>query len=415
MKNKKDLGIYIHIPFCKQKCIYCDFLSGRADDSTKESYVKALLNEIKNIANIYKATIDDYKVRTVFFGGGTPSVINADYIKEIMECLYNTFDVSKNAEITIECNPGTLDKVKADTYKSCGINRISFGLQSTDNNELKMLGRIHTFEKFKESLSIARQAGFDNINVDIMSALPGQTYASYKRTLENVIACDVEHISAYSLIVEENTPLYDKLDTDYQPLPDEDTEREMYYCTEQLLGNAGFNHYEISNYAKPNYECKHNLSYWERTDYLGFGIGAASLFEEIRHTNIADRDKYIRLNRCELDFIQGDYNILNKSDMDNVDVKKCSINYYKSELWEEESLLSVGEQMEEFMFLGLRKLKGIEKSEFKLCFGVDIYEVYGEVIEQNVNKGLLTDKGDRICLTDRGIDISNTVMADFMI
>ena len=387
-----------------QKCVYCDFLSAPAGEDVKRKYIEALICEINITCGLYNDRLSGYQVKTIFFGGGTPSAVKPEYIRDIMKCLNEHFDIAEGAEVTIECNPGTLDINKADIYRECGINRISFGLQSADNTELKMLGRIHTFEQFKESLSIAEKAGFDNINVDIMSALPGQTMESYKRTVEKVLECNVKHISAYSLIVEEGTPLYDRLDTDYPELPDEDTERQMYYYTQDSLASAGYVHYEISNYARPGYECRHNISYWERTDYLGFGIGAASLFEEIRHTNITDINMYI--DKCGGMINAG-------SCMDN---NVTAGNYNRLyEIYDDIQKLSLNDRMEEFMFLGLRKIGGISKAEFEKTFSKNIADVYGKVIQENVLNGLLVDDGDVIKLTDRGVDISNVVMADFLL
>lgn len=387
-----------------QKCVYCDFLSAPAGEDVKRKYIEALICEINITCGLYNDRLSGYQVKTIFFGGGTPSAVKPEYIRDIMKCLNEHFDIAEGAEVTIECNPGTLDINKADIYRECGINRISFGLQSADNTELKMLGRIHTFEQFKESLSIVEKAGFDNINVDIMSALPGQTMESYKRTVEKVLECNVKHISAYSLIVEDGTPLYDRLDTDYPELPDEDTERQMYYYTQDSLASAGYVHYEISNYARPGYECRHNISYWERTDYLGFGIGAASLFEEIRHTNITDINMYI--DKCGGMINAG-------SCMDN---NVTAGNYNRLyEIYDDIQKLSLNDRMEEFMFLGLRKIGGISKAEFEKTFSKNIADVYGKVIEENILNGLLVDDGDVIKLTDRGVDISNVVMADFLL
>lgn len=387
-----------------QKCVYCDFLSAPAGEDVKRKYIEALICEINITCGLYNDRLSDYQVKTIFFGGGTPSAVMPEYIRDIMKCLNEHFDISEGAEVTIECNPGTLDINKADIYRECGINRISFGLQSADNTELKMLGRIHTFEQFKESLSIAEKAGFDNINVDIMSALPGQTMESYKRTVEKVLECNVKHISAYSLIVEEGTPLYDRLDTDYPELPDEDTERQMYYYTQDRLASAGYVQYEISNYARPGYECRHNVSYWERTDYLGFGIGAASLFEEIRHTNISDINRYI--DKLSV--------ILKENHCVHADV--IADNYNKLyEIYDDIQTLSLSDRMEEFMFLGLRKIGGISKAGFEKAFSKNITDVYGKVIEENVLNGLLVDDGDIVRLTDRGVDISNVVMAEFLL
>ena len=237
-----------------QKCIYCDFLSAPADDKTKSSYVKALINEIA----LSEAGLDK-NVTSIFIGGGTPSAINAEYIKDILEAVKQRYRVDGNAEITIECNPGTINSEKAYIYREAGINRISFGLQSTDDKELRMLGRIHTFEQFKNSLAIARNAGFTNINIDLMSALPGQTIESFTRVLKEAVSLNTEHISVYSLIIEEGTRLYDNIDN-YPDIPDDDDDRKMYALTKEILGQAGYERYEISNYAKAGYECKHNLS-----------------------------------------------------------------------------------------------------------------------------------------------------------
>ena len=380
--NEKYLGIYVHIPFCIKKCVYCDFLSGPADDSVKERYIDTLCREIRDTAKQIDGKAED--VRSIFFGGGTPSAIKAELIEKVMHQLRESFTINQEAEISIECNPGTLDREKADIYRRCGINRISFGLQSAHDDESKMLGRIHTFAEFKESILIAREAGFGNINVDLMSALPGQTIEKYQSTLEKVLTCNPEHISAYSLIIEERTYLHDHLMKEYPKLPDEDTEREMYYLTERVLADAGYEHYEISNFAKPGKECRHNLSYWERKNYLGFGIGAASLFHENRYTNTTQMKDY--LNYRQLSEVNGDRQVLVKE-----------------------------EQMEEFMFLGLRKIQGINLDEFSYEFSMNIEDVYKEVIDENRKLGLLEMTGNCLKLTGRGIDVSNVVMSDFLL
>ena len=279
--NEKRGGIYIHIPFCVRKCAYCDFLSAPADEKTQAEYVKALQTEIYQTAKLLSE--NPYTVDTVFFGGGTPSILAPGHVKALADTLRESFPFAENAEITIECNPGTLDEEKAAVYRQAGINRISFGLQSANNRELKMLGRIHTMEEFVKSYETARAAGFDNINIDLMSALPGQTFESFLHTLDTVLALKPEHISMYSLILEEGTALYEHLDR-YPALPDEDTEREMYDTACLRLADNGYHQYEISNFAKEGKACRHNLSYWERKNYLGFGTGAASLLCEQRYT-----------------------------------------------------------------------------------------------------------------------------------
>lgn len=454
MKNKNELGIYIHIPFCVHKCIYCDFLSSSADVHTRKQYVRALINEIyltregkcanKLIKNVlqgdntsyedmeeqavngltsdcalydtvcmadYEKTImqedisgcvDDIKsenghiVTSIFIGGGTPSAIDAEDISDILDAVRKNYNVSDKAEITIECNPGTMDKKKAVIYRKAGINRISFGLQSTDNNELRMLGRIHTYEQFMESYKIAREAGFDNINIDLMSALPGQTMESFKAVLEKALSLGAEHISVYSLIVEEGTRLSDNIDS-FPPIPSDDEDRQMYYMTKEMLSSYGYEQYEISNYAQKGYECKHNLKYWERCDYLGFGIGAASLYGGRRYTNISDIGRY-------MDVLAEITNALDKS--------------YVNELLQirtDMEELSKEDEMSEYMFLGLRKTKGIDITDFKEEFGTDIKDIFGEAIEDNIARGLLIHDGNCLYLSKRGIDISNTVMSDFIL
>lgn len=454
MKNKNELGIYIHIPFCVHKCIYCDFLSSPADVHTRKQYVRALINEIyltregkcanKLIKNVlqgdntsyedmeeqavngltsdyalydtvcmadYEKTImqedisgcvDDIKsenghiVTSIFIGGGTPSAIDAEDISDILDAVRKNYNVSDKAEITIECNPGTMDKKKAVIYRKAGINRISFGLQSTDNNELRMLGRIHTYEHFMESYKIAREAGFDNINIDLMSALPGQTMESFKAVLEKALSLGAEHISVYSLIVEEGTRLSDNIDS-FPPIPSDDEDRQMYYMTKEMLSSYGYEQYEISNYAQKGYECKHNLKYWERCDYLGFGIGAASLYGGRRYTNISDIGRY-------MDVLAEITNALDKS--------------YVNELLQirtDMEELSKEDEMSEYMFLGLRKTKGIDITDFKEEFGTDIKDIFGEAIEDNIARGLLIHDGNCLYLSKRGIDISNTVMSDFIL
>lgn len=454
MKNKNELGIYIHIPFCVHKCIYCDFLSSPADVHTRKQYVRALINEIyltregkcanKLIKNVlqgdntsyedmeeqavngltsdyalydtvcmadYEKTImqedisgcvDDIKsenghiVTSIFIGGGTPSAIDAEDISDILDAVRNNYNVSDKAEITIECNPGTMDKKKAAIYRKAGINRISFGLQSTDNNELRMLGRIHTYEQFMESYKIAREAGFDNINIDLMSALPGQTMESFKAVLEKALSLGAEHISVYSLIVEEGTRLSDNIDS-FPQIPSDDEDRQMYYMTKEMLSSYGYEQYEISNYAQKGYECKHNLKYWERCDYLGFGIGAASLYGGRRYTNISDIGRY-------MDVLAEITNALDKS--------------YVNELLQirtDMEELSKEDEMSEYMFLGLRKTKGIDITDFKEEFGTDIKDIFGEAIEDNIARGLLIHDGNCLYLSKRGIDISNTVMSDFIL
>ena len=380
---KGQKGIYIHIPFCISKCIYCDFCSAPADEDIKEQYVSALCREIRQAGIEAEQKGENRTASTVFFGGGTPSILRSAQIVEIMNAVREAFRLTDDAEITMECNPGTLTKEKLRTYRYAGVNRLSIGLQSTNNRDLKNLGRIHTYEQFEESYIEARLAGFDNINVDIMSAIPGQTPEKYAENLRKVVALKTEHISAYSLIVEENTPLYDMVErTHGRILPSEEDDRRMYAMTKEILGEAGYNRYEISNYAKPGYECRHNCFYWNRTEYLGFGLAAASLSGNRRYTNTSDMAFYLANpihNRAE------------------------------------EQILTVEDEMEEYMFLGLRMTKGVDKTEFARLFGKNYDEVYGDITRRHIEQGLMAAEGSRLYLTDIGIDISNTVMADYIL
>lgn len=401
----KKLGIYIHIPFCVRKCDYCDFLSAPSDEDTMERYVKALEKEIK----FSREKMKEYLVDTVFIGGGTPSILDAKLIHRIMEVLKNNCNLSQESEITIECNPGTVTEEKLILYKNAGINRLSFGLQSTKDEELKSIGRIHNYAQFLESYRMARICGFDNINVDLMSALPGQNEQSYKETLEKIIGLNPEHISAYSLIVEEGTALKKRVESagaiGKKILPDEEEERKMYYMTKKLLGKAGYDRYEISNYAKPGYECRHNMGYWKRKEYLGFGIGAASLHKEERYNNVTDINLYMDK------LLKVDVSHINPADNS---CGRVSERYIMDAIEENRQKLSVEEQMEEFMFLGLRMMEGVLTKVFEEKFGKKYEEVYGQISDKLMEQGLLEQDGDYIRLTERGIDISNYVMSEFL-
>lgn len=380
MNRTYEKGIYIHIPFCVHKCIYCDFLSAPADDDVKYAYTKALINEIRNTAD---RQVKD-KITSIFFGGGTPSVLPDCCIADILMAVRDCFDISDDAEITMECNPGTVNESRLSEYRAAGVNRLSFGLQSADNNELKMLGRIHTFEQFVESFRLARKAGFNNINVDLMSAIPGQTEATLENTFDKVMALQPEHISVYSLILEDGTYLADNIDK-FPPVPDEDEDRRMYHMTNERLHSAGYERYEISNYSRKGFECRHNLLYWNRGEYYGFGCSAAGFIGNERYSDIRDVKKYIELNG---------------------DIEKLHENI---------EILTKEDAIEEFMFLGLRKMAGVDVMDFQRRFGVPIENVYAKEIEHNVDKGLLIRQGDMLKLTEYGIDICNTVMSDFIL
>lgn len=382
MKTDGEFEIYIHIPFCVRKCRYCDFLSFPASDDVIDKYVDALLKEIRS------KSIKGAEVSTVFIGGGTPSILTPEHIGDIMWELKSSFRLKENAEVTIEANPGTINEDKADAYIRNGINRVSIGLQSSQDVELQKLGRIHSWQDFLDSYNILRNAGIKNINVDIMSGLPLQSAYHYEETLSEVCELQPEHISAYSLIIEENTPFYgmynDKDGKLKNELPDEEEERKQYYLTKSKLSQYGYKRYEISNYAKEGYECRHNTGYWKRTPYLGFGIGAASLYNEIRFNNIKDIECYIS-NSNRKDFIT-----------ENI------------------QQLTVKERMEEYMFLGMRMAEGVSKSKFRQIFGKDIEEVYGEVIAKYEGYGMVKNAGGRVLLTDKGIDVSNVIFSEFL-
>lgn len=416
----RELEIYIHIPFCVRKCAYCDFLSAPAGEEEQRAYVQALKREIKNFQDKR-----EYRVSTVFFGGGTPSVLPHSQMGELLELLRQEFVLEPDAEISVECNPGTVSREKLAAYRRAGVNRLSFGLQSADNEELRTLGRIHTWEDFLESYQAARMEGFANINVDLMSALPGQTAASWEQTLLRVLELQPEHISAYSLIVEEGTPFYGKYQEDVllrdrgecpRYLPSEEEERKMYCRTRELLGAAGLQRYEISNYALPGRECRHNIGYWRGTEYAGFGLGASSF--------LAVRESDISRNTA----VSGSAHEKETAGAAEDSWNGCTLRYVRRRNPEdmqpylagdfsgrEEELLSMGDRMEEFMFLGLRMTEGVSEHEFYGRFGKNIYEVYGDVLEKMQGLGLLWREKGRIALTDRGTDVSNMVMAEFLL
>ncbi len=373
MKNKSQ-EIYVHIPFCERKCAYCDFVSFVRDDSVKEAYFKRLKEQIERKAEF----TGDLPVDSVFFGGGTPSAVNPKLVFDVMETLRKCYSVSPEAEITIETNPNSISAEKLNIYKAAEINRISIGLQSANNNELKTLSRLHTYEEFLKAYDIAHSTGFTNINIDLMSALPGQTRESYAETLKKVAALKPKHISAYSLIIEEGTPFYEKFSSG-EGLPDEDTEREMYYDTKRILNEAGYERYEISNYSIPGFECRHNIGYWTRKPYVGFGIAAASLVGNSR----------FQMNNNLSSFLNGDFS-------------------------EEEEKLEIDDRMAEFMFLGLRMVNGVSKKEFEDIFLIPPEKVYGKVLKKLTSEKLIVCD-ERIYLTEKGLDLANVCMAEFLL
>ena len=372
----RTLELYIHIPFCVKKCDYCDFLSAPSGLEVQTAYIQSLLREIDAVKEGKGRSVS-----SVFIGGGTPSVLDERFIGEILNKIKNKFPILDDAEITIEVNPGTADRRKFESYREYGINRLSIGLQSPDDRELEMLGRIHNYRQFLETYKTAREAGFDNINIDLMSAIPDQSYEGWISNLRTVAELKPEHVSAYSLIIEEGTPFA----TRKLNLPDEDTEYNMYEATAQILREYGFEQYEISNYAKKGMECRHNIGYWIRQDYLGFGLGASSLYGKERFTNTRDMKIYLADSRNP------------------------------EKIREKEPILTREDEMAEFMFLGLRMTDGISKADFEQRFGCVIESVYGGVLRKYKSMGLLLEGDGRIFLSRKGIHVSNAVMAEFLL
>lgn len=448
---KQNLSLYLHIPFCVRKCLYCDFLSGPQSADVQEQYVEALCREIQETSPEYR----EFQVVSVFIGGGTPSVLQPEQTVRIMETVKHCFVLTDTCEISMEMNPGTVTPEKMRAYYACGINRISIGLQSANDKELKALGRIHTYADFLKAYEMAVEAGFTNINVDLMSAIPEQTMDSYQETLQKVLALQPQpaHISAYSLIVEEGTPFYEQ----ELNLPDEDTERRMYEITDDILRKAGYHRYEISNYAKEGKECFHNKVYWQRGNYLGLGIGSASLIRNVRFHNVRDILSYVNLMRggneqssvrkgnIEKDCVEESNtgkNNIEKNDMEsgNAACSDKNMNERLKKIREEVQELPVEEQMEEFMFLGLRMMEGVSERKFYENFGRRFEEVFPGVIEKHEKLGLLEVTGEEegkmreesgamekcqenqqgkpfvhLRLTSHGIDVSNQVFVDFML
>lgn len=376
------MGVYIHIPFCKQKCVYCDFLSFECEDvQATDRYVEALLCETEAKGKEYPG----YKVDTVFIGGGTPSILPADQIGRMMAKVRDIFAVCEDAEITIETNPGTLTVAKLAAYRAAGINRLSMGVQSFDDEILKRIGRIHTEEEARQSFHAARKAGFDNINIDLMFSVPGHSREKWHKTLQQAIAVNPEHISFYSLQLEEGTPLFRAFERgEFKPTSDEE-DRVMYHEAIKSFEEAGYEHYEISNVAKPGRESRHNLKYWSMQDYLGIGIGAHSFLDGIRFSNTADMGKYIAA------------------------AGQCAYDTYK--------VNSKRDNAGEFVFTGLRKMKGIALDEFAARFEASFFDFYRaetDEIKEYIENGFLSINDGKLSLTEKGIDISNEIMAVFV-
>ncbi len=377
----KKLALYIHVPFCVQKCLYCDFLSMPASQLVQEQYVAVLAEELQ----YWRQRLDgQYELGSVFIGGGTPTVLEPELLLRIGEAM-DGFRISAGMEYTMEANPGTLTLEHVLAMQKTGVNRVSLGLQSAQDSELQKLGRIHTYQDFLESYRILREHGFTNINIDLMADIPGQTMESYQNTLDQVLRLCPSHISAYSLIIEEGTPFCTMNQQGKLQIPSEEVDRQMYAYTRERLAAEGYYRYEISNYARPGWECRHNLAYWQLEEYLGVGLGAASYLNGERFSNERDLNAYLSQKR----------------------------DSHRREIHQ----LSRREEMEEYVFLGLRKMAGISPEAYQRRFGVNFYQIYQNVLPGLRENGLLaeTENHDRIYLTDRGIDVSNTVLAEFLL
>lgn len=377
----EELGIYIHIPFCKQKCFYCDFCSFANKNEMQEKYVETVINEIKNITHKEK-----YTVTTIYLGGGTPSILNPEYIKNILQEIKSSFKILDDAEITIEINPGTVNEEKLKRYKEYGINRLSIGLQSANDKILKNIGRIHDYKQFEETFFLARKCGFKNINVDLMIGLPTQAIEDVKQTLEKIIQKNPEHISVYSLIIEEGTTIEKLINENKLQLPDEETERIMYWTVVNELKENGYNQYEISNFSKKTYESKHNTNCWKQKQYIGLGTSAHSYLNKKRYSNTNNIEEYIK----------------------NIQESNISKNITIHEEQTEEST------MNEYMLLGLRMIQGININEFKQKFKTDPTIKYKEILEKLQKENLIQIAKTSIKLTKQGIDFGNIVWEEFI-
>ena len=387
--QEKELGIYIHIPFCKQKCYYCDFVSF----SNKKEYIEKYIETLKREIDSYD--LSKYNITTIYIGGGTPSWIPSEKIQEILEKIRQKISENqtrwKDIEITIELNPGTVDEEKTKKYKEIGINRLSIGLQSTNNKLLKEIGRIHTFEDFKDTYNIMKKVGFENINVDLMIGLPNQTISDVKESLNEIIKLNPTHVSVYSLIVEENTKMEQLINNKELQLPDEELERQMYWYVKNTLELNGYNHYEISNFAKKGKESKHNLNCWEQKEYIGLGLAAYSYLNGIRYGNTSDIEKYINVR----DF-------LNSSELEESGIRIV------------DEVQSLEDKRKEYMLLGLRKIDGVSIQNFKEKFVENPIFLFRKELEKLVNEKLITIDGDSIKLTNKGLDLANIVWEEFV-
>ena len=400
----KNLELYIHIPFCVKKCAYCDFLSFSSNEKTQIAYADALIREIE----FFGPKMQEFFVSTIFIGGGTPTWLVEAKMLEILDAIYTCFQVAPDAEVTMECNPGTVTFGQLEKYRKAGVNRLSIGLQSADNEELAILGRIHSYDTFLKTYEMARNAGFNNINIDMISGIPYQTAEKFLDSLQKVVRLRPNHLSVYSLIVEEGTPFYEIYKSDLEKqeagmetdvLPNEDEVYRTTKMVQQYLARNGYEQYEISNFAKPGYACKHNIGYWTRENYLGLGLGAASLVENVRYTNENDIEEYIK-----------------KSHQIILEARESNhIPKFKTNLHIVADTLQRKAQMEEFMFLGLRMNCGITRAKFEQCFSIPIEGVFGTTLDTLKKQDFLIQNAGTIMLTEKGQDLSNYVLAQFLL
>ena len=389
--EEKEIGLYIHIPFCKQKCYYCDFTSYANKEELVERYIKCLKKEILQYANENKIMSEHgleerYVIKTIYIGGGTPSAIDEVYIINVLDTIKDNFKMRDNAEITIEVNPGTVNKDKLESYRECGINRLSIGLQAVQDDILKCIGRIHTYKDFENTYEYAREVGFDNINVDLMINLPNQTLDDVKESVKTILSLKPEHISVYSLILEPNTKMYELINSKTLTIASDETERQMYWYVKDTLERHKYNQYEISNFTKSGFESKHNMDCWNQKEYIGVGASASSFMENKRYSNISKIEKYI----------------------ENIEKGTPNKNLVLEEFLDEES------KMDEFMMLGLRKIDGVDIKEFERIFQINPIVKYCKKLDKLNREGLIEIDENNIKLSNKGIDLANLVWEEFV-
>lgn len=404
--TEKELGIYIHIPFCIKKCDYCDFISYPNQLEKQDEYTEKIVEEIK----AEKEILQNYRITTIYFGGGTPSSLDSKNIIKILNAIDELIQIKTKSEmeITIEVNPGTVTKQKLGDYKKAGINRLSIGLQSTKNELLKLIGRIHTYEDFEKSYKMAREVGFENINVDLMLGLPNQTIEDIKNSIRKIENLQPEHVSTYSLILEENTEITKKIEQGILKLPDEEKERNEYWYVKNKLELLGYRHYEISNFAKPGKESKHNLNCWNQKEYLGFGVAAHSYINQVRYSNCIQLGKYLKITQEELNKLSSK-NLKFKIKTNRVNELPITIGYRTIQ-----EIQNKKDQEREFMLLSLRKIEGVSIQKFKEKFGENPIYLFHKELEKLVQEELIEIDLDKIRLTNKGLDFANIVWEEFV-